>query len=124
MKRHHTNSHEDSTIHATEHFEQWFVAYLSTYPIPRDVARTIYNSARADRAAEQKEDTQIVNFLCKHLDGVKWADVFPELRPRCGNDEYEEKYICASTFRKHLDAAALHAVDQPRKDLGSYEEPQ
>lgn len=73
-------------------------------------------------AAEQKEDTQIVNFLCKHLDGVKWTGVFPELRPRCGNDEHEEKYICASTFRKHL-SVALHAVDQPQ-DLGSYEEAQ
>lgn len=50
------------------------------------------------------DDTERMNFLAETLEGVKWADHLPSLRPRDAMG-YTEKYIDRRTFRDAIDAA-------------------
>ncbi len=44
-----------------------------------------------------RRDTELLNFLEKHLHATKWDDAWPELRPMDDDGEYLEKYIDQNT---------------------------
>ncbi len=52
-----------------------------------------------------RSDTELLNFLEKHLHATKWDDALPELRPMDSDGEYLEKYIDQNTFRAMLNKA-------------------
>jgi hypothetical protein len=55
----------------------------------------------------RRSDSERVEFLAQLLDGSRWDDTLPEVRP-CDNEGYAvEKYINADTFREMIDRAML-----------------